>query len=213
MKYLKKIFKMGVVLAILALIGIFAADRLIEQATSDKVFDSTEEIPHNKVGLFLGTGKILSNGSVNLYYKYRIEAAVSLFKSGKVDFILVSGDNSTKDYDEPSTIKDDLVKKGIPSSKIYLDYAGFRTLDSVVRCKEIFGQSSITIISQQFHNQRAIYIAKYKGIDALGFNAKDVSVHYGRSTRLRERFARVKMVLDLMFGKNPKFLGEKIEIN
>ena len=194
------------------MIGIFGADRLVEKSASDKVFNSTNKIPHNKVGLFLGTGKILSNGRINLYYKYRIEAAVKLFKAGKIDFILVSGDNSTKDYDEPSTIKEDLIKKGIPSSKIYLDYAGFRTLDSVVRCKEIFGQNSITIISQQFHNERAIYIAKRKDIDAVGFNAKDVNVHYGFKTRLRERFARVKMVIDLIFGKKPKFLGEKIEI-
>ena len=212
MRYVKKILKIGVLIGILSLIGIFGADRLVEKSASDKVFNSTKEIPHNKVGLFLGTGKVLSNGRINLYYKYRIDAAVKLFKAGKIDFILVSGDNSTKDYDEPSTIKEDLIKKGIPSSKIYLDYAGFRTLDSVVRCKEIFGQNSITIISQQFHNERAIYIAKRKDIEAVGFNAKDVNVHYGFKTRLRERFARVKMVLDLIFGKKPKFLGEKIEI-
>jgi len=212
MRYVKRIFKIGVLIGIFSLIGIFGADRLVEKSASDKVFNSTKKIPHNKVGLFLGTGKILSNGRINLYYKYRIEAAVKLYKAGKVDFILVSGDNSTKDYDEPSTIKEDLVKKGIPSNRIYLDYAGFRTLDSVVRCKEIFGQNSITIISQQFHNERAIYIAKRKNIDAVGFNAKDVNVHYGFKTRLRERFARVKMVLDLIFGKKPKFLGDKIEI-
>ncbi len=212
MKYVKKILIIGVVIGILSLIGIIGADRLVEKIASNKVYNSTKEIPHNKVGLFLGTGKILSNGRINLYYKYRIDAAVSLFKAGKVDFILVSGDNSTKDYDEPSTIKEDLIKNGIPANRIYLDYAGFRTLDSVVRCKEIFGQNSITIISQQFHNERAIYIAKRKDIEAVGFNANDVNVHYGFKTRLRERFARVKMVLDLMFGKKPKFLGEKIEI-
>ncbi len=212
MRYIKRILKIGVLIGILSLIGIFGANRLVEKSASDKVFNSTKEIPHNKVGLFLGTGKILSNGRINLYYKYRIEAAVELFKAGKVDFILVSGDNSKKDYDEPSTIKEDLINKGIPSSKIYLDYAGFRTLDSVVRCKEIFGQSSITVISQQFHNERAIYIAKRKDINAIGFNAKDVNVHYGFKTRIRERFARVKMVLDLIIGKKPKFLGKKIEI-
>ena len=212
MRYVKKILKIGVLIGVLSLIGIFGADSLVEKSASDKVFNSTKEIPHNKVGLFLGTGKILTNGRINLYYKYRIEAAVKLFKAGKVDFILVSGDNSTKDYDEPSTIKEDLIKNGIPSNKIYLDYAGFRTLDSVVRCKEIFGQSSITVISQQFHNERAIYIAKRKDIDAVGFNAKDVNAYYGLKTRLRERFARVKMVLDLIIGKKPKFLGDKIVI-
>ena len=212
MRYVKRIFKIGVLIGILSLIGIFGADRLVAKTVSDKVFNSTIEIQNNKVGLILGTGKILSNGQINLYYKYRIEAAIELYEAGKIDYILVSGDNSTKDYDEPSTIKEDLIKKGIPSSKIFLDYAGFRTLDSVVRCKEIFGQYSITIISQEFHNKRAIYIAKWNDIEAVGFNAKDVNVHYGFKTMLRERFARVKMVLDLIFGKKPKFLGEKIEI-
>ncbi len=212
MKFIKKILKIGIIIGIFSLIAIFGADRLVKKSTSDKVFNMTKEIPYHKVGLLLGTGKILSNGRINLYYKYRIDAAVKLFKSGKISYILVSGDNSTKDYDEPSTIKEDLIKKGIPSHKIYLDYAGFRTLDSVVRCKEIFGQSSFTVISQQFHNERAIYIANQKDIDAIGFNAKDVNIHYGFKTLLREKFARVKMMLDLIFGKKPKFLGDKVEI-
>ena len=212
MRYFKTILRIGLLIGIFSLIGLFGADRLVEKTASDKVFNSTEEIPYNKVGLFLGTGKILSNGRINLYYKYRIDAAVELFKAEKIDYILVSGDNSTKDYDEPSTIKEDLIKNGITANRIFLDYAGFRTLDSVVRCKEIFGQSSITIISQQFHNERAIYIAKRKDIDAVGFNAQDVNVNYGFKTQIREKFARVKMVLDLIFGKKPKFLGEKIKI-
>ncbi|PXY01323.1 protein SanA [Marinifilum breve] len=209
---MKKTFKTLFFIGILFLIGIYGSNKLVEKAAADKIYDSTTKIPHNKVGLFLGTAKYVSNGQINLYYKYRIDAAVALFKAGKVKFILVSGDNSTKEYDEPSTIKEDLVSKGIPANKIYLDYAGFRTLDSVVRCKKIFGQNSITIISQQFHNERAIYIANNKDIHAIGFNAKDVSVHYGFKTQLREKLARVKMVIDLVIGKQPKFLGEKIEI-
>ncbi len=212
MKILKKIFKLSVIVVIISLFSIYGADRLVERSAKNEVYNATKEIPHNKVGLLLGTGKYLTNGRVNLYYKYRIEAAVKLYHSGKADFILVSGDNSTKDYDEPSTIKYDLISKGVPADKIFLDYAGFRTLDSVVRSKEIFGQKSITVISQQFHNERAIYIAKHKGITAIGFNAKDVNVHYGLKTRLRERLARVKMLLDLTFSKKPKFLGEKIEV-
>jgi len=212
MKYIKKIFKTLFFIGILFLIGIYGSNKLVEKAVADKIYNSTTKIPHNKVGLFLGTAKYVSNGQINLYYKYRIDAAVALFKAGKIKFILVSGDNSTKEYDEPSTIKKDLISKGIPANKIYLDYAGFRTLDSVVRCKEIFGQNSITIISQQFHNERAIYIANCKDIHAIGFNAKDVSVHYGFKTQLREKLARVKMVIDLVIGKEPKFLGDKIEI-
>lgn len=212
MNIFKRILIVGTCLVLISLVSIFVADALVKKKASDKVYLSTENIPHNKAGLLLGTNKFLSNGQINLYYRYRIEAAVELFNSGKIDFVLISGDNSKKDYDEPTTIKEDLVDAGIPENKIFLDYAGFRTLDSVVRCKEIFGQNSITVISQPFHNERAIYIANRKGINAIGFNAQDVTVHYGFKTQVREKFARVKMLMDLTFGKRPKFLGEKIEI-
>lgn len=212
MKYLKKIFKISLILGLLSLIAIFGADKLVVNSTSDKLYSSTTEIPFNKVGLVLGTGKVLSNGRINLYYQYRIDAAVKLFKSGKVQFLLVSGDNSREEYDEPSTIKEDLIKAGVPENRIFLDYAGFRTLDSVVRCKAIFGQTSITVISQPFHNERAIYIANSKEIKAVAFNAKEVSTRYGYKVQLREKLARVKMLIDLLFGKKPKFLGDRIEI-
>lgn len=216
MKRLKKILKtialVGVLIVTLLLLLIFGADRLVEISASEKVFNSTKEIPYNKVGLLLGTAKKVRGGHINLYYKYRIEAAVELYNAQKIDFIIVSGDNATRYYNEPSTIKKDLINKGIPAEKIFLDHAGFRTFDSVVRCKEIFGQNSFTIISQQFHNERALFIAKHKGINAVGFNAKNVNVRHGYKIKLRERLARVNMVIDLIFGKKPKFLGEKIEI-
>ncbi|MGD0340931.1 MAG: ElyC/SanA/YdcF family protein [Bacteroidales bacterium] len=160
----------------------------------------------------MGTTKFLYNGEINLYYKYRINAAVQLYNSGKVNFILVSGDAHKNNFDEPNTIKIDLMAQGIPESKIYLDSAGVRTLDSVIRSKEIFGQDSITVISQRFHNERAIFIAREKNIMAIGFNATDVNNFYGFTTSVRELFARDKMVLDLIFDKKPKFSGEKIEI-
>jgi len=212
MKYLKLSLKLKLVLIICSFLAIWGANALVEQSAAGKTFNTTPKMPHNKVGLLLGTSKILANGRLNLYYKYRIDAAVQLFKARKIDFILVSGDNSRKNYDESTTMKNDLVSRGIPTDKIYLDYAGFRTLDSVVRSKEIFGQQSITVISQPFHNERAIYIANNKGIKAVGFNAKDVSMRYGMKVQFRERLARVKMVLDLVFGKQPKYLGKKITI-
>ncbi len=213
MKYVKLALTSFFVFIAICLITILISNLVVEKSTNKKVFCSTTEIPHNKVGLLLGTSKKLPNGNINLYYQYRLEAACKLFKEGKIDFVLVSGDNSTKYYNEPMTIKNDLIKMGIPAHKIFLDYAGFRTLDSVIRCKEIFGQEDITIISQKFHNERAIFIASQKGINAIGFNAKDVTIRYGIKTLLRERFARVKMMLDLISSKKPKFLGEKIEIN
>lgn len=212
MKRLKKTAYVIIVLTAVFILSIWMADSLVVRNAADKIYYTAEDVPPNRVGLFLGTGKYLSNGNINLYYKFRIEAAVKLYKAGKIDYILVSGDNSTTEYDEPSTIKSDLISKGVPGDKIYLDYAGFRTLDSVVRSKEIFGQKSITVISQKFHNERAIYIARNNDMEAIGFNARDVNVSYGFKTQLREKLARVKMMIDLAIGVEPKYLGEKIDI-
>lgn len=213
MKRLKKIIRWAFVLGLVITATIGFTELWVHQSTKTALFNTTKEIPKNKVGLLLGTGKYLQNGWRNLYYTYRIQAAVSLYKSGKISYLLVSGDNSREEYDEPSTIKADLIAQGIPENRIVLDYAGFRTLDSVVRAKKIFGQHQLTIISQPFHNKRAICIAKSKGIEAVGFNAKDVSTRYGIKVVIRERLARVKMLLDLLIGKEPKFLGDPIKID
>lgn len=184
----------------------------IAQSTKDKTFSSIVQIKKNKVGLVLGTAKYYKDGGINLYFKYRIDAAVLLYKTHKIDYILVSGDNGTLSYNEPITFKKELIKRGIPADVIYLDYAGFRTLDSVIRANKIFGQDEITIISQQFQNERAIYIAEKKGIKAIGFNAKDMEGTDGLKIRLREYFARTKAYLDIVFNVQPKFYGEKIFI-
>jgi len=212
MKKLIKFLKIGLLTLVLVAVSIIGCNELVEYSTKDQVFTYKKEVPFNDVGLLLGTAKYLGNGYKNLYYTYRISAAIRLYKAGKIKYILVSGDNGNKNYDEPTDIKKDLIAGGVPAGRIYLDYAGFRTLDSVIRCKIIFGQNSITVISQQFHNERAIFIANRNGMEAVGYNAKDVSAKYGFKVKVRERFARVKMVLDLIFGKEPKFLGEKIKI-
>lgn len=168
--------------------------------------------PYNKVGLLLWTSKYVSKGQENLFYTYRIEGAAELYENKKIDFLIVSGDNETIHYNEPETMKDDLVEAGIPEEKIYLDHAGFRTLDSVMRAKEIFWQEKMTIISQSFHNYRAIYIARKQWIQAVWYNVKDVPVAIGPKVYIREFLARVKMQADLLMGKWPKFLGEEIEI-
>ena len=191
---------------------IFTANYVVTKNAEHKTFYDVSKIKKNKVGLVLGTSKYLKNGYINLYFQYRIDATVELYNQGKIDYIIVSGDNSRKDYDEPSDFKNELVKRGIPADKIFPDYAGFRTLDSVVRAKEIFGQTSITIISQKFHNERAIYLAEKHGISAIGFNAKDVNVNYGLLTKTREYFARTKAFLDILFGVKPKFLGKKVNM-
>lgn len=209
--------KKKIIITALVMIGIFLIlilipNFLINQFAQNKTFSTPEEIEYNKVGLVLGTSNKFPDGSKNLFYEYRIDAAVQLFNSGKISFILVSGDNSTPYYNEPITIKKDLVAKGIPEDKIFMDFAGFRTLDSVVRAAEIFGQESITVISQKFHNQRAIYIADIFGINAVGFNAKDVNKGASVKVRIREYFARTKVFIDWILGVQPKFSGEPVII-
>ncbi|MCG2419649.1 YdcF family protein [Aequorivita sp. F47161] len=191
---------------------IFFSNYTITKATKNKTFSNVSTIQKNRVGLLLGTAKYYKDGGINLYFQYRIDAAVALYNNNKIDFILVSGDNRALNYNEPITFKNELIKRGIPEEVIFLDYAGFRTLDSVVRAKAVFGQTNITIISQQFHNERAIYIAQKNDIAAIGFNAKDVEGTYGLKVKLREYFARTKAFLDIIFHVEPKFYGEAIEI-
>ncbi len=202
-------FLTAVVFSGLAVIG----SEMVVSAESGHCYDRVEEIPKAGAALVLGTGKYTSLGNINLYYQYRIDAAVELYKSGKVNYILVSGDNSRKEYDEPTEMRDDLIGRGIPPEKIYLDYAGFRTLDSVERAKAIFSQDDIVIVSQAFHNERALYIARHKGIKASALNARDVGSRYGFKTNLREKFARVKTILDIyLLDTKPKFYGEKVNM-
>lgn len=200
------------VCSLISISSIYFSNKIIENNAEGKLYNSTRNISKNKVGLLLGTAKYLSDGRINLYYQFRVEAAVTLFKAQKIDFIVVSGDNGTKNYNEPSEFKDDLIEAGIPENKIFLDYAGFRTLDSVVRVKEIFGQTSVTIISQQFHNERALYLANHYDIDAIGYNASGISGKYAVKVQLREYLARVKVFVDILFNVEPKFLGKPIEI-
>lgn len=188
------------------------ANITVNQTAQEFISDDLAMLQPNHVGLLLGTSKNLKNGGPNDFFFYRIDAAVELYKSGKIKNILISGDNSKEDYDEPTDMKAELVKNGIPDSLIYLDFAGFRTLDAVVRARDIFGQNSFIVISQEFHNERAVYLARMFGIDAFGYNAKEVQAQKGFKTKLREFFARDKMFLDLFFGVKPKFLGEKIII-
>ena len=197
----------------ISIIIIIAINIMITVSVKDFLYDDISRLPHNKTGIILGTSKFRKTGEINLYYKYRIDAASELYESGKINYILASGDNMNRSYNEPKRMRQDLIRKGVPSSAIYLDFAGFRTLDSVVRSKKIFNQKSITIISQKFHNQRAVFIARHFGIQAIGYNAADIHDASGFKTRVREIFARVKAVIDLYIIKQkPRFLGDKVNI-
>ncbi len=186
---------------------------MVERAAEGRIFTSVDSMPHNRVALLLGTNPLNRLGRPNTYFTNRIKTAAGLYRAGKVDFIIASGDNHTKKYDEPTAMRDSLMVHGVPEDRIILDFAGFRTLDSVVRAAEVFGCDSLTIISQADHSARALYLAEANGIDAVAVSAP---LRAGRWVRirlaLREWLARDKMMLDIWFGKRPHFLGDKIRI-
>lgn len=181
--------------------------------TNKFCFDSINEIPVSQTALVLGTSKYIASGVLNPFFIERMDAAAELYYQKKISYILVSGDNSLEYYNEPIMMKKSLLNRGIPDSVIYLDYAGFRTLDAVIRAKEIFMQNELTIVSQNFHNERAVFIARAKGMKVIAYNAKDVELKFSIKTRIREIFARVKVFIDLyIINKQPKFLGKTIPI-
>lgn len=204
------VWRMGVLACILFALLMIAGNWWVVQSTSDNIYSDYESLPVNPVGLVLGTSSRLSNGSPNPFFLDRMNAAARLYAMGKVGHIIVSGDNRTKFYNEPMEMKKALIKLGVPDSAITLDYAGLRTLDSIVRSKEIFGQNNITIITQPFHSYRALFISQYYHINAVALIALEPADEPGRSIYVREYFARAKAILDLYVLKTgPRHLGEK----
>lgn len=212
MKKLKLFSLFLIILTLLAVGGNLYIRKHVSDYANPFCYSSIDSIPHNHCALVLGTSKYLSNGHRNQFYTNRINATVQLYFCNKIDYIIVSGDNRNRTYNEPITMFNDLVAAGIPGRKIILDYAGFRTLDSVVRCKEVFGQEKFTIVSQLFHNQRAIYIGRKKEIDAIAFNAESEIEPLDYKVQLREIAARTLMLFDMLTAKQPHFLGEKVFI-
>lgn len=173
-----------------------------------------EKTPARMVGVVLGTSPKVGIRD-NLYFTTRIDAAAKLFHGGRVHFLVVSGDNARAGYNEPAEMKKALVAKGVPAERVYCDYAGFRTLDSVVRAKKVFGAEEFTVISQRFHNQRAVYLARRLGMrDVIAFDAAMPRVKGRWKLLMREVGARVMALLDVeVFKTEPRFLGPEVRIS
>jgi SanA protein len=206
-----KLIKAVIILVFSGLLLIITNYYLVSTFSNPKLYNDLEKVPFNQVGLLLGTSSKNRQGLTNKYFKERINAAVELYKNNKINFIIVSGDNSTLRYNEPEEMKKALIKNNIPEKAIYTDYAGFSTIDSVLRANKIFGQESFTVISQEFHNQRAVFIAKKYNINAIGYNAKTIT-NSNPNILFREFLARIKARIEVFFKRNPKFLGEPIQI-
>ncbi len=169
------------------------------------------QLPASHACLVLGTSPRVGD-KLNRFYQYRMAAAAEVFKAGKCKVLVVSGDNRRTDYNEPEDMKASLIALGVPASAIHCDYAGGRTLDSVLRFQQVFGQQAGIVISQAFHNQHAIYIARAHGIALSGYNAKDVDTYNAFKTRLRELFSKSLAVLDVWLGREARHYGEKVAI-
>jgi SanA protein len=210
MKWVKRglIFSATVVLLFMVFSNVW-----VVQSTAGKIFHDAELLPDHRVALVLGTSHKLVGGESNPFFTNRMDRASQLYTLNKIDHFILSGDNRTRYYNEPMEMRKALMARGVPQASITLDYAGFRTLDSVVRCKEIFGQDKIMIITQPFHSYRAIFISDYYGIDAVAMVAEEPELDSTLKVRFREYFARTKAVLDLYILKtSPHFLGNKEEI-
>jgi len=187
------------------------ADYRCDLAARERVFRSVDAVPAREIGLVLGTSRVTPRGKPNLHFNQRIAAAAALYHAGKVRHLLVSGDNHVATYDEPTDMRAALMAAGVPASAITCDYAGFRTLDSVVRAKNVFGLSQCTIISEDFHCPRALWIAQLHGLDAIAFAAPDVSLKsWSLRAGVREQFARAWCAMDLyVLHRQPHFAGPR----
>jgi SanA protein len=170
---------------------------LIRASGRGRTYDDAQSIPHRHAGLVLGCTKLLSNGKPNPFFLNRISAAVRLYQAGKVDYLLVSGENHADGYNEAADMQAALVRSGVPPQRIVCDHDGLRTVDSVIRAKSVFGETQYTVISQRFHNLRAIFIAGHRGIDAIGYNAQEDGSYVAWRVAFRERFADIRAMLDI----------------
>lgn len=207
-KTLKIALRMAIVLLVVCLLVLMVCHMLVTHHAKGRVFSDVDSIDKAEVGLLLGTTPQTRLGRrVNQFYTYRIDAAEKLYKAGKIKTILISGaENSLDGVNEVQCMKDSLVARGVNASDIVLDGKGWRTLDSVVRAVKVYDIHSFVVISQKFHNERAIYLADHLGLDVdeiTGFNAADATSDTAFMIYIREYFARVKLFLDLLTNKQP----------
>jgi len=203
-----KLIVLLLALILLPVAALFWADRICSSAAAGKIFRHTGDIPANDVAVVLGTGKFTPRGYTNLHFTQRIKAAAELYHSGKVRHLIVSGDNHIESYDEPTDMFWALAEAGVPTNAVTCDYAGFRTLDSVVRANSVFGLTNFTIVTEEFHCPRALWIAQAHRLNAVAFAAPDLSAHWSARVKAREALARVRCGLDLyVLRTQPKFPG------
>lgn len=202
-KVIKRIACVVGVMTVLCAVLMLLCDHLVSSNAEGKTFYEIDSIRHNKVGLLLGTNpKARVTKITNYFFIYRVDAAERLYRAGKIEKILISGDEDSLDgVNETECMRDSLVARGVPADDIILDGKGYRTINSVVNANKVYGLRSFTIISQEFHNERALYLAEHLGLDVerlQAYNAEMPKTRRAFLTTIREYFARVKMFWDLL---------------
>ena len=204
MKKATKIFLYAIgIILLMCIVVMMVCNQIVVNNAEEKVFSDIDSIKYNKFGLLLGTTPQARIGRItNAFFTYRIDAAEQLYKARKIEQILISGDDNSLDgVNETECMRDSLVARGVPANAIILDGKGYRTICSVVNASKVYGLKSFTIISQKFHNERAIYLAEHLGLDVeniQAYNAKNPKSKRAYLTTIREYFARVKMFMDLI---------------
>lgn len=206
----QKAFVLVVLIAILPLVF---GNLWVELRSSGRIYFDVSRVPAADVGLVLGTSRRLHGGYENPFFAARMRAAADLLRTGKVRHLLLSGDNRHADYDEPTDMRDALMRQGVPETALTLDYAGFRTLDSFARAKKVFGLNRLTIVTDDFHAARSVLLARHFDIEASAYCGTPVPLRWSAKTRLREVGARCKALLDLyVLHTQPRFLGERVTL-
>lgn len=186
----------GAAALILVLLA-WAAERRLDRLSAPYITDDPARLPDVDVALVLGAAPIGPEGGPNRYLVYRLDAAAALWRAGKVKKLLVSGDKQPPNYDEPAAMEAGLIERGVPASAIVRDERGVRTLASVQRAETEFGQKRMIVVSQRFHLSRAIFLARERGIEAWGFEARDVARAYSLLTELRRYPSALRAYVDV----------------
>ena len=208
---MKKYLKIALYLAIIGLVAIISVNYYVKSSTKKNIYYSIKKFPKNDVGIIFGAG--INGDQPSKYLKDRLDAGIALYKANRINKILLSGDNGRDEYDELTVMKNYCFNHGVDTTKIFIDYAGFDTYSTVYRAKHIFNIKKATLISQEYHLNRAIYIGQKLGIKSVGYSANNGEYLGYKYVTFREYGSIFKSFFDVLRNREPRFLGNPIDIN
>jgi SanA protein len=207
----KKYFKIFLYLAIIGLIAILSVHTYVKSTTKKHIYYSMKKFPKNDIGIIFGAG--ITGDQPGKYLKDRLDAGILLYKSNRINKILLSGDNGSNKYDELTVMKNYCYRNGVDTNKIFIDYAGFDTYSTMYRAKHIFKIKKATLITQEYHLNRALYIGQKLGIKSVGYSANKGEYPGYTYVTMREYLSIFKSFFDVLRNRESKFLGDQIDTN